>query len=172
MQCGALILCFAAPAPVIDDSYHVCRPSIDFFSFSFFPTNARESCGTFLLFHRAAGFKSCSVFSQIASGGLQYSSRAFKSNFAHAAALMLRARGSFGYSRAGAHCVFFDPVSVEMFLLRRESEREKIEAKEIQQGFLSCLKLYFGGMFWGKIKVFFFHAPLHEEMAWKFRYRG
>jgi len=36
MQCGALILCFAAPAPVIDDSYHVCRPSIDFFfSFSF-----------------------------------------------------------------------------------------------------------------------------------------
>ena len=152
MQCGALILCFAAPAPVIDDSYHVCRPSIDFFLVLFCWRTSESCCGgaAFLFFHRA-GFKSCSVFSQIASGGLGSRARAFKSNFAHAAAalMLLRASGSFGYSRAGALCVFWSRFWRNVFTPQRERKKSK---GNTARGSLLCLKLYFEGMFGGKNK--------------------
>lgn len=90
MQCGALILCFAAPAPVIDDSYHVCRPPIDFFSLSFAGEREKVAALSFLYFNQWARFKSGSVFSQIPSGEPCQSSGAFKSNFTHMPPLWCR----------------------------------------------------------------------------------
>jgi len=65
-----------------------------------------------------------------------------------------------------AHCVFFDPVSGEMFLLLREKEKK---AKETLQGVLFCASNFILKACLGeKINLFLFYALLHKEMAWKF----
>jgi hypothetical protein len=160
MQCGALILCFAAPAPVIDDSYHVCRPSIDFF-LVLFCRRTRESCcggAAFLFFHQA-GFKSCSVFSQIASGGLG----------SRAARLQIKFRPRRRrFDAAESERIiwllpcrrivcFFDPVSGEMFLLRRE--KKKKSKGNTARGVLSLFSNFvFEACFGEKIKLFFLRS--------------